>query len=282
MPARTSQPAAVCATPRAVVLAAGRGRRLRAGDAAGAALSEEQARAAERGLKGLVPLAGRPLLDRVLEQLAEVGVEEACLVIGPATAAVRARYAGASTLGVDVAFALQESPRGTADALLAARDWAGDEPFLMSNSDNLYPQEGLRRLTALDGGGVLALDRGALLAGGETNVGPGRLAAYALLETDGAGKLARIREKPGSAALAAAAEPVLLGVNAWRFTPAIFPACRGVEPSERGELELPSAVQLAIDTLGESFDVVTAGGPFWDLTEVGDIRELERRWSVEV
>ncbi|MEZ5332530.1 MAG: sugar phosphate nucleotidyltransferase [Thermoanaerobaculia bacterium] len=267
-------------TRRAVVLAAGRGSRLRAGaGTAGPPLTDDQTRAASAGLKGLVPLAGRPLLDRALEALSASGVEEVCLVVGPATEAVRRRYAGATQLGVAVAFARQESPRGTADALLAAEAWAAEAPFLMVNSDNLYPPEGLRRLESVDGCGVLALDRDALLAGGETNVGPRRLAAFALIETDGGGMLRRIREKPGPDALATAARPVLLGVNAWRFTPAIFEACRAVEPSARGELELPAAVQRAVDELGERFAVVTSGGPFWDLTEVSDIPELERRWG---
>jgi dTDP-glucose pyrophosphorylase len=69
---------------------------------------------------------------------------------------------------------------------------------------------------------------------------------------------------------------VLLGVNAWRLTAPIFAACRAVAPSERGELELPAAVQLARDVLGESFDVVVSGGPFHDLTEPADVLALDR------
>ena len=262
---------------RAVVLAAGRGRRLRAGAGDAPALSRAQREAAARGLKGLVPVAGRPWLGRVLEGLVEAGVREVCLVVGPGTEAVRTRYEHETPAGLRIAFARQERPRGTADALLAAEPWAGEQPFLLVNADNLYPPDGLRALAALPGAGVLALDRAALRAQGGSDLAEERLAAYALIETDAAGRLRRIREKPGLAALRKAAEPVLVGVNAWRFTPAIFVACRAIGPSQRGELELPAAVQHAVDELGEPFAVVVSGGPFHDLTEAGDIPSLERR-----
>jgi len=262
---------------RAVVLAAGRGRRLRAGAGDAPALSRAQREAAARGLKGLVPVGGRPWLDRVLEALAEAGVREVCLVVGPGTEVVRSRYERETPAGLTLAFARQERPRGTADALLAAEPWAGEEPFLLVNADNLYPPDGLRALAALPGAGVLALDRAALRAGHGTDVAEERLAAYALIETDAGGCLRRIREKPGLAAWREAAEPVLVGVNAWRFTPIIFAACRAIGPSERGELELPTAVQHAVDELAEPFAVVVSAGPFHDLTEAGDIPGLERR-----
>jgi glucose-1-phosphate thymidylyltransferase len=262
---------------RAIVLAAGHGRRLRAGAADAPALSADQRETAARGLKGLVPVGGRPWLDRVLESLAAAGIREVCLVVGPGTEAVRSRYEGEAPAGLRIAFARQEVPRGTADALLAAEPWAGDEPFLLVNADNLYPPDGLRALAALPGAGVLALDRAALLAARGTGVVEERLAAYALIEIDAGGRLRRIREKPGLAALREAAEPVLVGVNAWRFTPTIFAACRAIGPSERGELELPAAVQHAVDELGEPFAVVVSAGPFHDLTEAGDIPALERR-----
>ena len=69
------------AIERAVVLAAGVGRRMRSPGAA-AELTAEQEAVAETGVKALIPV-GRPFLDYVLSALADSGVKRVCLVIGP-------------------------------------------------------------------------------------------------------------------------------------------------------------------------------------------------------
>ena len=105
----------------AVILARGLGTRLRHED--GTALDAAQSAAAAAGSKGLVPLAGRPLLDYLLHELAEGGVRDVVLVVPPGDSPLRDRYerdAVPSRLGVR--FAVQDAPRGTAHALLAARE----------------------------------------------------------------------------------------------------------------------------------------------------------------
>jgi glucose-1-phosphate thymidylyltransferase len=60
-------------------------------------------------------------------------------------------------------------------------------------------------------------------------------------------------------------------MNCWRLTSEFFRACRDVQPSPRGELELPLAVQYAIDILGMRFKVIFADTPVLDLSRRGDI-----------
>jgi glucose-1-phosphate thymidylyltransferase len=60
-------------------------------------------------------------------------------------------------------------------------------------------------------------------------------------------------------------------MNCWRFSPAIFEACRRVQTSSRGELELPDAVAVAIAELGESFRVVPCDEPVLDLGRREDV-----------
>ena len=74
-------------TPIAVILARGLGTRMRREDAA-AALGEDQAKVADTGVKAMIPI-GRPFLDYVLSGLADAGLSEVCLVIGPEHGAVR-------------------------------------------------------------------------------------------------------------------------------------------------------------------------------------------------
>ncbi len=88
--------------------------------------------------------------------------------------------------------------------------------------------------------------------------------------------LRRIVEKPAAHEMPAAGEPMLVSMNCWSFDARIFPACRDVTPSQRGELELPEAVMLAVSR-GVPFRAVAARGPVIDLSRRSDTAEVERR-----
>ena len=98
-----------------------------------------------------------------LSALADAGLEEVCLVIGPEHEAVREYYTKtAPPRRVRLAFAVQEEPRGTADAVLAAEEFAAGEDFLVINSDNYYPVAALAALAGLSEPGVVLFERDAL------------------------------------------------------------------------------------------------------------------------
>lgn len=59
------------------------------------------------------------------------------------------------------------------------------------------------------------------------------------------------------------------------FGPAIFRAAGSIKPSPRGELEIPDAVQYAIDRLGESFRVLPFNLPVLDLSSRSDIAAVK-------
>jgi glucose-1-phosphate thymidylyltransferase len=230
-------------TRRAVILAAGMGTRMRRAD--GVSLEPAQARAADAGFKAMMPV-GRPFIEYVLSALADAGIEQACLVVAPGADAVRSHFARAAGRRVQVEFAEQGRPLGTADAVLAAERFAGGEPFLVVNGDNLYPASVLGPLAALHEPAAAAFSRAALTAGGALPAE--RIARFALLEPDAEGYLRRIVEKPSPESLNEFGPEARVSMNCWRFDPSIFAACRAVPPSPRGELELPLAVQQAIET----------------------------------
>lgn len=103
---------------------------------------------ASQGIKALVPI-DRPFLDYVMSGLAEAGYRHVCLVIGPEHDVVRDYYGSIERKRIEIHFAVQELPRGTADAVAAAEQFAAADPFLVINSDNYYPQEALRDLRSL-------------------------------------------------------------------------------------------------------------------------------------
>ncbi len=66
-------------------------------------------------------------------------------------------------------------------------------------------------------------------------------------------------------------------MNCWRFGPSIFTACRTITPSARGELELPEAVRYAVTVMGERLLTFPIEAAVLDLSQRGDIAEVERR-----
>lgn len=262
------------AVTKAVVLARGLGTRMRADDGA-AGLDDAQRAAAARGVKAMIPV-GRPFLDYALSALADAGCTAVCLVIGPEHTDIRDYFTRqAPPTRVRVAFAVQQEPRGTADAVLAAEAFAAGDRVLMVNSDNYYPASALAALRAVPGSGLLGFEREALVR--ESNIEAARVLRYALLALNADGTLARIVEKPDAAAARALGAEALVSMNAWVFTPAIFEACRRVRPSPRGELELQDAVRIAIEELGERFTVVRVAAGVLDLSSRGDIAAVRAR-----
>ncbi|HEY5087675.1 MAG TPA: hypothetical protein VII66_09990, partial [Gemmatimonadaceae bacterium] len=92
-----------------------------------------------------------------------------------------------------------------------------------------------------------------------------------ILEVATDGTLRRVSEKPDEASLGAIGDETQVSMNCWRLTSEFFRACRDVQPSQRGELELPLAVQYAIDILGMRFTVIRVDAPVLDLSRRADI-----------
>ncbi|MEZ5315834.1 MAG: sugar phosphate nucleotidyltransferase [Vicinamibacterales bacterium] len=266
---------------KAVILARGLARRMRAAED-GARLEADQAAAAASGQKAMMPIGARradgrlrPFLDFVLSELADAGCGQVGLVIGPEHDAIRAWYTTVSPPErVRVHFLVQPEPLGTANAVLAAEAWVGDDPFLVLNADNLYPAAVLRALVALDEPGLPGFEQGDLIA--RSGIPAERIGSFALLECTADGYLSRIVEKPGAAVMAAAGDRALVSMNIWRFDRAIFDACRQVPRSARGEFELPEAVALAVRQ-GARLRVLPSTGEILDLSRRGDVDVVARR-----
>jgi len=259
---------------KAVILARGLGTRMRrAGD--GPAIDSSQAAVADTGVKAMIPI-GRPFLDYVLGAVADAGLSEVCLVVGPEHETVRRHYReDVRAERLRIAFATQERPLGTADAVLAAEGFAAGDHFLVINSDNYYPADVLARLRRLGGPGLAGFEQEALVRDG--NIDAGRVLKYAVVEVDRDGHLAGITEKPDEGTWRRAGARALISMNCWSFGPSIFEAARRIAPSPRGELEITDAVRYAMTRLGVRFTVVPVAAGILDLSVRTDIPSVARR-----
>ena len=257
-------------THTAVILARGLGRRMRRADG-DATLSTQQASVADSGVKGMISV-GRPFLDYVMSALADAGVTEVVLVIGPEHDSVRQYFSEVSPpVRVRVRFAVQAEPIGTADAVVAAANVVGDSPFLVLNADNYYPVAAYQALLNVNGAGVVAFDRDVLVRDG--NIDAERVRSFAILDVAADGMLSAIVEKPGEALDLSAGSARWVGMNLWMVTPALVDACRRVSLSSRGEFELPEAVALALRE-GVQVSVVKLEAGVLDLSQRSDISRV--------
>ena len=182
-------------TEHAVVLARGLGTRMRAPDSS-AELTPEQQRAADTGMKTMMPVNGRPFLDFILGSLADADIRFVALVVAPDHAALRRYYeADGRPSRIRLDFVVQPEPLGTANAVLVTEPWVDGNPFLAMNADNLYPALALRQLTSLQEPGLPAFDAADLVE--SSNIPPERIRSFAILHVDEQGYLVGIVEKPG-------------------------------------------------------------------------------------
>lgn len=259
-------------TVKAVILARGLGTRMRKQDA-DAKVDASQAKVADGGVKAMIPI-GRPFLDHAMSALADAGITDVCLVIGPEHQAIRDYYATVPRQRIAVHFAIQETANGTAGAVAAAETFANGDTVLVMNGDNYYPVAACRELAALGASGTVGFDATALVA--HSNIPVDRVRQFALLQRDDAGFLTSIIEKPDQATYDALLATSLVSMNVWSFSPVIYEACRRVRPSVRNELELQDAVRIATSQLGERIRVLYSEEGVLDLSTRGDIESVAR------
>src|SRR5262249_8978653 len=90
--------------------------------------------------KQLVPVANKPILYYGIEDMAEAGIQEIGIIVGDTAEEIRAAVGDGSQWGVSVTYIPQEAPLGLAHCVLIARDFLGDDDFVMYLGDNMLQQ----------------------------------------------------------------------------------------------------------------------------------------------
>jgi NDP-sugar pyrophosphorylase family protein len=232
---------------KSVILAAGGGTRLRP-------LTEQIP-------KPLLPIRGRPILETLLRGLAANRVSEVRIVVGHLAEQIRGFVGDGGRFGVAVTYAEQVPQRGTADALLRVADFI-DATTLVLAGDTALGAAPLARLAAFHeergADATLCLKRipRELLS---------RSSAVALAPD---GRITDFVEKPATGEEPGELAAAMVHVH----SPALRPYLEAVETSERGELELTSAVQAMIADGRRVLGLELPRPP--DLTDLRDLMRL--------
>jgi UDP-N-acetylglucosamine diphosphorylase/glucosamine-1-phosphate N-acetyltransferase len=173
----------------------------------------------------MLPVAGKPILEHLLIQAGEAGIEDFILVVGYHDEQVRSYFGDGGRWGVRVEYCTQRRQLGTADALRMVAGLVSGN-FLVINGDIIASHDDISRLA----------ERGECTLGifqAEDTQGLG------VVEVDGE-RVVRIYEK--------VAKPTSHLVNAglYLFTPDIFDALSRTAKSGRGEYELTDSLELMI------------------------------------
>ncbi|MFF1479001.1 glucose-1-phosphate thymidylyltransferase [Streptomyces sp. NPDC058301] len=210
--------------------------------------------------KQLVPVANKPVLLHCLENVRAMGVTEVGLIVGGQEEQIRAVVGDGSPLGLEITYIPQHLPLGLAHCVQIARDFLGDDDFVMYLGDNM-----------LIGGTTEAAKAfqeqrpdAALLV---TEVPDPR--QFGVAEVDAEGRVLALAEKPPHPR----SNLALIGV--YFFTPAIHEAVAGLRPSARGELEITDAIQRLVED-GRAVSAERFTGYWKDTGNVEDMLDCNR------
>jgi bifunctional UDP-N-acetylglucosamine pyrophosphorylase/glucosamine-1-phosphate N-acetyltransferase len=235
---------------KAVVLAAGEGLRLRP-------LTDNRP-------KHLLPVACKPILQHLAENLATCGISDVILVVGRWRQVIAEALEKTVGRSLRISYAIQTGVLGTADAVRTARDYVEDEPFIVLYGDIYTTTSAIERVIETFRNGSCE----AAMA-----VAPVSAPQFFGIVTIEDGYVKSVVEKP-SPKLAVGN---LANAGIFVFSPGIFEAIGKTDRSERNELEITQSLKILMNQGGKIKAIALESGAWkdigrpWDLLEANEL-----------
>jgi UTP--glucose-1-phosphate uridylyltransferase len=192
--------------------------------------------------KEMLPVARKPVVEYVIDELAANGIQQILFVTGRNKTSIEDHFdIGANECATKFFYTRQGSPRGLGDAVLAGEHFAGEEPFVVALGDSILglhaQSKAVSRMIQVfeqhAAACVVAVEEVPLAETGQYGI-----VAPADFEKD-AVRVAHLVEKPGPEK----APSRLAIAGRYIFSPRIFDEIRRVEADHRGEVQLTDAIE---------------------------------------
>jgi dTDP-glucose pyrophosphorylase len=231
---------------KAVLLAAGKGTRMKE-------LTNELP-------KPMLEVRGKPILLHIVEGLKAAGVTDFCIIVGYRADVVRDFFGDGSKFGIRIFYATQVVQDGTGRVVELAKDFAGEDAFILSYGDILIDPANYTRLTDIEkADGIVTVKHNA-----------GEIAKGGCVVVNDRFELTDLIEKP-----AGPAPSPWYNAGVYAFRPSIFDFTARLKLSPRGEYELTDAIRDLAKS-GRTIKVVELSGDWADVRDPEVLAALNR------
>jgi dTDP-glucose pyrophosphorylase len=213
---------------KAVILAAGRGTRMRD-------LTQELP-------KPMLKVQDKPILQHILEGLISVGIRDVCIVTGFRADVIEGFFGDGAQFGARIHYVRQMVQDGTGKAPELAKEFVGADPFLLTYGDILVHAETYRamldRFQEANFDGVITVTPSEDVTKGGLNFFNDQFCLSQLVEKPSAAEVERYTRE----GFIKSGEPVWYNAGIYIFKPVIFEFTEKLQKSPRGEYELTEAI----------------------------------------
>lgn len=228
--------------------------------------------------KQILPVAGHPLLEVILNGLKQAGIREVLLIVSHFKEKIIDLFGEGDALGLELEYAVQPRSLGTANAIGLAKEFVGQENFIATNGDVLTNSRNYSKLIEYHNKRKCKATIG-LAEVSDTSM-------YSVVKRDTKERITDITEKPRPDEVTGN----LANSGIMVLSPDIFDVIQKTPRSRRNEYEITDSIQIMINENDVVYGYVLSDywidiGCPWDLLEANKIllkkEELEVEGKIE-